>query len=137
MNAMRRSRAGYPASGAGASVSLQDLASRVVAAVRADRVEPARMPALRGWLKLHQRQRQVRPAAALASLGEFDLGESHGRCGSLPEVGLGEPGGEPSLGSEGEASIGRGKPRAYRAWAGWSTSSPSPRAGAALHWSAP
>src|SRR5439155_3964707 len=87
MNAMRRSRAGCPASGAGASVSLQDLASRVVAAVRADRVEPARMPALRAGLQLHERQRKVRPAAALASLGELDLRESHGRCGSLPELG--------------------------------------------------
>src|SRR6266851_4595315 len=60
---------------AGRSVSraalfgLDYLAARVVAAVRADRMRPLRLLAVRTRLDLHERQRKVRAPAALLRLG--------------------------------------------------------------------
>src|SRR5207302_8065170 len=64
-------------------LGLDDLAARVVPAVRADRVLQLRLLALRAGLQIGQVERQVRAPPPLASLGQLYLRKSHDRRGSL------------------------------------------------------
>src|SRR5579875_2947352 len=59
------------------SVGLDDLATGVVAAVRADVVRAARMTAARAGIELEPAQRQVRTPPPRAPLRELDLRKCH------------------------------------------------------------
>src|SRR5437867_13124825 len=63
---------------AGLFLRLQDFAAGVLPAVRADRVRPARVLAVRARLDLDEREREVRAPPTLLRLGQLDLRESHG-----------------------------------------------------------
>src|SRR5436190_18651430 len=73
------SRAPSPTAWAPTSVGLEDLAAGVVAAVRADVVRAPRLAALRAGRQLDQGQREMGAAAALATLGELYLRQTHER----------------------------------------------------------
>jgi hypothetical protein len=57
-----------------ALVGLDDLATRVVAAVRTDVVGAVGPSALRAWLERHRAEREVGATPPLAPLGELYLG---------------------------------------------------------------
>jgi len=64
----------------GPLVGLQDFATSVVAAVRADVMRPAGLAALGAWLQLHEAEREVRAAPPFAALRELYLRECHERA---------------------------------------------------------
>src|SRR5260370_8071960 len=66
-------------------------ARAVVVGVRADRVRPPHVLAVRASLDLDQREREVRAATSLLRLGELDLRQSHGPE-TLPEPSFSSPG---------------------------------------------
>jgi hypothetical protein len=59
---------------------LQDFATGVVAAVRADVMRPAGLAALGAWLQLHEAESEVGAAPPFAALGELYLRECHERA---------------------------------------------------------
>ena len=61
-------------------IGLDDFATGVVAAVRANVVRPARLATLRAGLQLHEPEREVGAAPTFAALGKLYLRESHQRA---------------------------------------------------------